>query len=187
MSYPRTAVKIALLEASAKGEVIDVDAILARVDEMLKPLEADDAKLLAETAQERRLQAARVETLEREVERLVRQGQHIKNAAKVKFWTEPGYLKTVLRSIESAIERGDFYVYCLWGDDEDRPLYVGQSEHLHQRLADHAYAMDRRADTRWVTVLRCATVAEMMALEKRLIVQYQPPLNIRLKSSLVST
>jgi hypothetical protein len=68
-----------------------------------------------------------------------------------------------------------FFVYILWGDSEDLPLYVGQSAHILKRLGQHM--QDKEHLVKRVTVLRCPSRSKMDGMEARLISHYQPPMN----------
>lgn len=84
-----------------------------------------------------------------------------------------------------------FYVYFLWGDDGERPLYVGKSTNVFSRLGQHAsdgtgngrvldlkhkgekeYGQETRV-TR-VTLLKCETREIMDHAEVELIARFRP-------------
>jgi len=77
-----------------------------------------------------------------------------------------------------AFEPDGFYVYFLWGDDQEQPLYIGQSANLFQRLASHTANPQRRPHIRRITVTPCADRRQMGTLEMRLIRQHKPPWNV---------
>lgn len=81
--------------------------------------------------------------------------------------------------LSKGIDPRGFYVYLLWGEDPERPIYVGQSTNLLSRLGQHMTDAAKRDMTRRVTVVRCEDRAEMDRTEDRLIQCYQPVLNIR--------
>ena len=83
-----------------------------------------------------------------------------------------------LNMVEHTFDPHGYFVYLLWGDSEDTPLYVGQSTNILGRLGQHMQAPDRRHRVRRVQVLRCRGKADMDRTERRLIACYQPPLNI---------
>ena len=70
-----------------------------------------------------------------------------------------------------------FCVYLLWGDDEDRPIYVGQSVNVMGRVGSHMTS-DKGPLTRKVQIVRCSSREQMCELESSLIELYQPPMNI---------
>lgn len=80
-----------------------------------------------------------------------------------------------------------FSVYLLIGYDH-KPIYVGESENVKSRLADHRrdkirYAeldgRTKREATRTVDVIDCADEDDMHATETRLIRLHRPVLNKR--------
>lgn len=72
-----------------------------------------------------------------------------------------------------------FFVYCLWGRDPDRPLYVGLSSNVLSRLGSHLGDGYRRKRITAVTLTRFATHKKMVEAEVRLIAHYLPPWNTR--------
>jgi hypothetical protein len=70
-----------------------------------------------------------------------------------------------------------YFVYILWGDDPNVPLYVGQSRSLLGRIANHMGDKTKRKLTRRIQLLRFATHNDMDAAERRLIRHYKPPMN----------
>lgn len=95
---------------------------------------------------------------------------------------ERRYLNLVASSHTSAlaesIEPSGFYVYCLWGDDPDRPIYVGRSSNVLSRLGSHLSSRLRRRMVRRVTLTKLNTYRQMCDHEARLIRHYQPALNV---------
>ena len=81
----------------------------------------------------------------------------------------------------SARERWDafdphgFFVYFLWGDDPDDPIYIGKSSNVFGRIGDHVYSMGHLIER--VTLVRCPGEREMGDTETRLIALYKPRLN----------
>jgi hypothetical protein len=70
------------------------------------------------------------------------------------------------------------FVYILWDDDPNIPVYVGKSTHLMGRIRAHMRDADKRDLTRRIQLIRCQDVAEMEETERRLIWQYSPKFNI---------
>lgn len=84
-----------------------------------------------------------------------------------------------------------FYVYCLWGDDSERPLYIGKSANVFNRLGWHANRGtgnglvwdtshkgerefgERTLVTR-VTLLKCDSREVMEHVEVELIARFRP-------------
>lgn len=71
------------------------------------------------------------------------------------------------------------HVYVLWGDDDERPLYVGQSTNILSRLGSHLSDPKKRRAVRRVTVLPLAA-NKMDAVEAELIALHRPVWNVRL-------
>lgn len=69
------------------------------------------------------------------------------------------------------------HVYCLWGDDPMKPLYVGKSMSVIPRVAAHLSVKERRDLIRRVSLIACTTEDRMGQTETRLIRRYQPPWN----------
>lgn len=84
---------------------------------------------------------------------------------------------TVSARIGDAFDPHGFYVYILWGDDPDTPLYIGQSRNVLGRLGSHMQAADRRHDIRTIQLLKCSGKRTMDRTEAALIREYRPPLN----------
>jgi hypothetical protein len=69
------------------------------------------------------------------------------------------------------------FVYLLWGEDENTPLYVGQSQNVLSRLGRHLQEQRKRSLVKRVDLIRCSSKKHMQMTEIRLIWQYKPPLN----------
>lgn len=69
-----------------------------------------------------------------------------------------------------------FCVYCLYGDDEDCPFYVGSSRNVHGRIGQHVSRFGQEIMT--VKVMRCESEQAMYDLERELIDAFQPVHNI---------
>jgi excinuclease UvrABC nuclease subunit len=90
-------------------------------------------------------------------------------------WQIPDYRDRAVR-----INPKGPHVYLLWGNDPDRPLYVGVSSNVLSRLGGHLHGGKGR-QTRYIELVRCRGLAEARVLESKLIWAYQPSLNVRLK------
>lgn len=84
---------------------------------------------------------------------------------------------TVSSRIGDAFDPHGYYVYLLWGDDDETPLYIGQSRNVLSRLGSHMTNKDRRYLVRSVQVIKCSGAATMNRTEAALIREYNPPLN----------
>lgn len=84
---------------------------------------------------------------------------------------------TVSSRIGDAFDPHGFYVYLLWGDDPDTPLYIGLSRNVLSRLGAHMGNPDRRDRIKSVQLIRCSGEATMKRTEAALIREYGPPLN----------
>lgn len=67
-------------------------------------------------------------------------------------------------------------VCVLWGDDEDRPIYVGRSENVFERIGVHANSF-LGSDVRRVEIHYCVDREHMCMLEEDLIKWYRPKWN----------
>jgi hypothetical protein len=86
----------------------------------------------------------------------------------------PGILAAPIHDGESFDPAG-FFVYLLWGDDPQTPIYVGESGNVFARIGAH---MREKSDAiRRVQLFRCETVDVMHDTEARLIKHFAPPLN----------
>jgi len=83
--------------------------------------------------------------------------------------------------VEGFVPFGHF-VYLLWGPDEDRPLYIGQSINVLARLGKHVVASYAK-DIRRVTIMRCSAAKEMTDTEAYLIAKHRPLLNVTLNGT----
>jgi len=72
---------------------------------------------------------------------------------------------------------GDHSVYLLWGDDEERPVYIGQSTKVLARLGQHMSDADKRSRTKPIEVIHCTSAEEMNTTEQELIGELEPYLN----------
>lgn len=82
-------------------------------------------------------------------------------------------------SLQVAADPHGHFVYCPWGDDPDRPLYVGQSSNLYSRLGTHLSNSTRRWSIKRVSTIRCESRADAFNLEGQLILIHRPEWNIR--------
>lgn len=78
---------------------------------------------------------------------------------------------------EAGFDPRGYFVYVLWGRDERRPLYVGQSTNILARLGDHLGDRKKRYGVTRVSVFRCKSEGQMDKHEARLIAEFQPPWN----------
>lgn len=101
-----------------------------------------------------------------------------KSAAKAKAHVEFTLSQQHQAVLADELDPHGYYVYCLWGDDPDRPLYVGQSSNILARLGSHLSNRSRRAAVRRISLTRCKTHTRMCKTEMQLIDLYQPPLNV---------
>ena len=83
--------------------------------------------------------------------------------------------------IDFEIEPKRYYVYALYQNDSI--VYIGQTVHLHSRIAAHK--RDKTFDG--YSFVRCKTVEEMDILESELIVRLQPKYNGQVGNSYIST
>lgn len=95
-----------------------------------------------------------------------------------------------LKAVKAAYERLDAalqsqtidpagcYVYVLWGADREVPVYVGQSMNICQRIGAHMSDREKRALTRGIELIPCASADLMDSTELRLIREYRPLLNV---------
>lgn len=77
----------------------------------------------------------------------------------------------------AAFDPRGYFVYLLWGDDPDTPIYVGQSRNVLSRLAAHMRDNTKREMMRRLQLIRCPDQQTMDSTERVLIRKYQPPLN----------
>lgn len=70
-------------------------------------------------------------------------------------------------------------VYILWGTDHDRPLYIGKSTSVWERLRAHLKDPVKRAQVKYATILRFDTHTEMSEQERHLIRLHHPLWNVR--------
>lgn len=77
---------------------------------------------------------------------------------------------------ESAVslETHGHFVYCLWGEDDETPLYVGRSTNVLSRVGSHLADATKKDVVRRVSLIPCETQHAMNLLEARLIRTHQP-------------
>ncbi|HET6915952.1 MAG TPA: GIY-YIG nuclease family protein [Acidimicrobiales bacterium] len=88
--------------------------------------------------------------------------------------------RLAVETIGESFDPRGYFVYLLFGEDDARPIYVGQSSNVLSRLGNHMSANDRRGRVTRVGLIRCADDRQMFALERELIEHYRPELNVRL-------
>jgi len=89
-----------------------------------------------------------------------------------------GWLRSDTRHGGPSDPKGCF-VYMLLGDDEDVPIYVGQSENIYGRLGDHLRNRDRKHLIKGIRTYRCKSKEHMDELEVALIRKFLPVLNVQ--------
>jgi hypothetical protein len=85
---------------------------------------------------------------------------------------------TLTMTREGGFDPRGYFVYCLWGTERDRPMYVGMSTNILGRLGSHVQNPDRRYGIERVTLLRCDSRKAALDTEARLIAEYQPTWNV---------
>ncbi|MGH3644371.1 MAG: hypothetical protein ACRDUX_35735 [Mycobacterium sp.] len=87
----------------------------------------------------------------------------------------------VAASIGESFDPRGCFVYILWGDDPERPVYVGKSTNVLSRLGSHMQPSSAKGGlVRRVQLMRCRDRPTMDRTEVRLIHQYRPLLNVAL-------
>lgn len=71
------------------------------------------------------------------------------------------------------------FVYLLWGNNPNTPLYVGRSTNVFSRVGTHMDNPRRRRSIQGVQFIRCRNADTMVNLEWTLILKFQPPWNIQ--------
>lgn len=89
---------------------------------------------------------------------------------------------TVSTWMGDAFDPKGWYVYILWGDDDEVPLYIGQSRNVLSRLGSHMSDAEKRASVSRIQLIKCAGERTMMRTEAALIREFRPYLNISLVS-----
>jgi hypothetical protein len=82
-------------------------------------------------------------------------------------------------ALADGFDPSGFFVYLLYAEDADRPVYVGKSTNLMARLGAHMTAQDRRHRIRTISIIRCKTELSMNITEGKLIERHQPELNVQ--------
>jgi predicted GIY-YIG superfamily endonuclease len=85
---------------------------------------------------------------------------------------------TVSARIGDAFDPSGYYVYLLWSDDDELPIYIGKSQNVLNRLGSHMADKDKRHMVRSIQLIKCAGEATMNRTEAALIREYCPILNI---------
>lgn len=78
----------------------------------------------------------------------------------------------------ASFDPSGYFVYLLWGDDPDSPLYVGQSTNILSRLGTHMGDAQKRRLVRRVELIQCDDRLAMDAMEAALIREHCPVLNV---------
>ena len=84
----------------------------------------------------------------------------------------------VTAAIDDSFDPTGCFVYILWGDDPDTPVYVGSSGNVLNRTGSHMGDRRKRDQVRRIQFLRCQDAETMVETELRLIRHYRPTLNI---------
>lgn len=161
-------VKIALLEAAARGEVVDPEGVFHAIED---ELQAQTAALEADLDRKTFVHVAHLRSIAANVER--RESADDKAQAVM----NRSLAQLADRQIDSSFDPRGWFVYTLWGADDIRPLYVGMSGNVLSRLGDHMRNPDRRYKVERVTLISCKSEARARSVESRLIARHQPPLN----------
>lgn len=79
------------------------------------------------------------------------------------------------------LEPHGWHVYVAWSDREasGRPLYVGVSGHIYDRISQQLRSAPWRAEVEWFQVYPVATAVEAEQLEYDLIGELDPIHNLR--------
>jgi hypothetical protein len=76
--------------------------------------------------------------------------------------------------------------YVLWGEDQERPLYVGKSTNVLARLGTHLADPVKRSQIRRWTIIECADgPSRLDEAETMLIAHYRPRYNAETRDSLL--
>lgn len=90
----------------------------------------------------------------------------------------PESIRTAVRaSLDVAFDPNGYFVYLLWGEDLEQPLYIGRSTNVLSRLGTHLNDRDKRAVISRVSMMRCDSEMVMCKMEERLIRLYEPEWN----------
>jgi predicted GIY-YIG superfamily endonuclease len=84
---------------------------------------------------------------------------------------------TVSARIGDAFDPHGYYVYLLWSNDDETPLYIGRSQNVLSRLGSHMSNTDKRYAVKSVQLIKCSGERTMIRTEAALIREYNPPLN----------
>jgi hypothetical protein len=103
--------------------------------------------------------------------------RYVRHARQAEERAEAALDGLVMQHLDLQMDPNGYYVYLLWGIEEDRPLYVGQSTNIFSRLGSHMNDPVKRARVRRVMVIGCKTERQMDSTELRLIRKYRPELN----------
>lgn len=165
--------RIAILEALAKGTSPD------NLEEALLPT-FREIRRIAAVAQDR-LDEARTELArQREAhEQAIEHERELHHRTRVRSAERMADRIAGIQTanIDSDFDPRGYFVYFLWGSDDQRPLYVGKSTNVLARLGSHLGDWRKRDQVERVTLLKCASVQQMDSAETRMIHHYQPPLN----------
>lgn len=82
----------------------------------------------------------------------------------------------IAEQLQDGFNPHGFFVYLLWGDDTERPIYVGESANVLGRLGTHVSGPHGQR-IRSVSFIRCDSEGQMHVTERELIDLYQPELN----------
>ena len=84
----------------------------------------------------------------------------------------------VAGSIGEFFDPQGFFVYILWGNDPDTPVYVGKSANILSRLGTHMADRKKHRLVERVQLISCRTESAMSRTEELLIRRYRPQLNV---------
>lgn len=165
----RQRVRIALLQAASRGLIGDPDGVLAAIEDEITAVEAsiDRDIQTALTVSELHLNGA--------ADRLDAKGSA---QAKAEARVDRALLCMSATALAESFDPRGYFVYCLWGADDDRPLYVGLSTNVLARLGQHMSNRERRYGVQRVSLIKCKSHAQMESTESRLIGEYQPIWNV---------
>lgn len=80
-----------------------------------------------------------------------------------------------VEALGSTFDPRGCFVYLIYEDDTDQPVYVGRSTNVLRRIGGHRGGHAR--DATRVSLIRCSNFRDMCVLEEALIRKHQPRFN----------
>ncbi len=169
----------AFIDMELLARYADIRALECLASGSVEPMEGFKQELHKKAANAAEVIKALLDRLdETEAAAQYREEQHLYHSMRQVQRLDSMAGEIVTASIGEMFDPVGYFIYILWGDDAETPLYVGQSTNILARLGSHMADREKRRLTKRIQILRCTNRFSMEDNEARLIRYYRPLFNI---------